>query len=190
MKNKKCSHPEYFISKYRQRSFKCEHFNYKRTLSFELRTVELAILFYWFLNRSPQLKADENSTKVPISSTNFSNKVPISESYHKNVTFPWSFKLLCPLTIKWGSFQFWAKFANIKYLHLLRCLPHAKYNKAVGNSGFKAVLSILKKIWKKPVMFRSEKDISCYIFQKISRKKLILIHEKTPDIITYRWQYY
>ena len=58
------------------RFFKCEKFNYKRPL---LRAVELAILFYWFLNRS---KADENSTIGPISNTNFSNKAPISESYH------------------------------------------------------------------------------------------------------------
>ena len=44
---------------------------------------------YWFSNKpSPWLKADENSSKVPTSNTNFSNKIPISESYHKNVTLP------------------------------------------------------------------------------------------------------
>ena len=40
--------------------------------------VELAIWFYGFLNKSLWLNADENNTKVPISNTNFSNKVPIS----------------------------------------------------------------------------------------------------------------
>ena len=45
------------------------HFNYKRPLFIELQ-------------------ADENSTKVPISSINFSNKVPISESYQENLTLP------------------------------------------------------------------------------------------------------
>ena len=39
---------------------------------------------------------------------------------------------------------------------------------------------------KKYVVFRSEKDISCNIFQNISRTKLILIREKIPDVITYR----
>ena len=45
-------------------------------------------------NRSPFLKADGNSTKVPISNTIFTNKVPISESYYKIVTLPVSLKLL------------------------------------------------------------------------------------------------
>ena len=49
----------------------------------------IAFYIYWFSNKpSPWLKADENSTKVPTSNTNFSNKIPISESYHKNVTLP------------------------------------------------------------------------------------------------------
>ena len=39
---------------------------------------------------------------------------------------------------------------------------------------------------KKYVVFTSEKDISCNIFQNISRAKLILIREKIPDVITYR----
>ena len=63
------------------------------------------------------------------------------------------------------------------------CLPHAKDNKAVENSGFKAVLLIFNKIWKKPIVFTSERDISCYIFQNISRKKLILIHEKMTILL-------
>ena len=46
LKNKKCSKTESFISKiYRQRFFRCENFNYKRPLFFELRAVELAISF-------------------------------------------------------------------------------------------------------------------------------------------------
>ena len=31
-------------------------------------------------------------------------------------------------------------------------------------------------------MFAFERDIPCYIFQNISRTKLIAIHEKIPDI--------
>ena len=40
------------------------------------------------------------------------------------------------------------------------------------------------KLKKKFVVLASERDISCYIFQNISRTKLILIHKKVPDIIT------
>ena len=53
-----------------------------------------------------------------------------------------------------------------------------------------AVLSIFNKIWKKSVVFTSERDISCYIFENIGRTKLILTHKKIHDIITCRWQYY
>ena len=43
----KFSSPECFISKkYKQRRLRCENFNYKRSLIFELRAVELAIWFY------------------------------------------------------------------------------------------------------------------------------------------------
>ena len=42
------------------------------------------------------------------------------------------------------------------------------------------------KFEKKYVVFTSEKDISCNIFQNISHTKLILIREKIPDVITYR----
>ena len=66
------------------------------------------------------------------------------------------------------------------------CLPHTKYNKAVGNSGFKGLLSIFNKNWKSPVEFTSERDIFCYIFQNISRTKPVVIHDKIPDIMTYR----
>ena len=127
--------------------FRSENFIYKRRFFFELRAVVLAISFYWFLNRSPKLKADENSTKVPFSNTNFSNKILISEIFHKNVILPESLKILCPFTVKWRLFQFLAKFVknlfhwlifftytNIRYLHLLMCLLHAKDNKTVANS--------------------------------------------------------
>ena len=36
------------------------------------------------------------------------------------------------------------------------------------------------------VVFASERDIFCYIFQNICRAKLILIHENMHDIITNR----
>ena len=42
-----------------------------------------------------------------------------------------------------------------------------------------AVLSIFKEI---SVGFAFERDISFYMFQNISCTKLILIHEKIPDI--------
>ena len=42
------------------------------------------------------------------------------------------------------------------------------------------------KFEKKYVVFTSEKDISCNIFQNISRTKVILIRERIPDVITYR----
>ena len=113
----------FFISKkYRQRFFRFENFDYKRPLFFELRAVELAILFCCFL--------------------------PISENYHKNVTLPECLTFLCPLTVKLQCFQFLAKFVenlfhwliffnftNIRYLHLLMCLLHAKDNKAVNRRG-------------------------------------------------------
>ena len=41
-----------------------------------------------------------NSTKASIFDTNFHNKVPISESQHKNITLPISLKFLCPLMVK------------------------------------------------------------------------------------------
>ena len=78
--------------------------------------VELAIWFYWFLNKSLWLNADENNTKVPISKTNFNNKVPISKIYYKNVTLPENMKLLCPVTVNWQPFHFSVKFLkNHKY---------------------------------------------------------------------------
>ena len=40
----------------------------------ELQAVEINISFYWFSNRSPLLTIDGNSTKVPTSNTNFSDK--------------------------------------------------------------------------------------------------------------------
>ena len=49
-----------------------------------------------------------------------------------------------------------------------------------------AVLSIFNEIFKKSVVFVSERDTSYNIFQKISRTKLILIHENVPDIVTNR----
>ena len=76
------------------------------------------------------------------------------------------------------------------------CLLHAKDNKAVANSDLESfdsnmvVLSIFNEIWKKSVMFASERDMSCYIFQNISITKLVVIHEKIPgipDIVTNRW---
>ena len=85
--------------RYRRRSFRSENFNYEKPFLFELRAVELAILFYLFLNRSPWLKADENNTKVQISNTNFNNKVPNTESSYKNVILSQSLKLLRPLTL-------------------------------------------------------------------------------------------
>ena len=146
-KNEKCSNPECFISKKcRQRFFKYENFTYRRTLLFELLAVELAILLQSFLNRSPWLKADENSTKVLISTTNFSNKIPISENY-QNLS-----NLFCQISLR-QLILF--KFTNITCLHLLMSLPNAKYNKAVGNSGFKVVLSIFNKIWKNSVVLTS-----------------------------------
>ena len=42
------------------------------------------------------------------------------------------------------------------------------------------------KFEKKSVMSTSQRDISCYIFQNISHTKLIVIHDKIPDIITNR----
>ena len=111
-----------------------------------------------------------------------------------------SFRLLCPLTIKWRLLWLLAKFVknlfywlilfsftNIRYLHLLKCLLRAKDNKAVTNSGSNsmAVLSIFSKILGKICHVQSERDIPCYIFQNISRTKLILIHEKIPNIIRY-----
>ena len=71
-------------------------------------------------------------------------KYQISESYHKNLTLLESFKVLCPLAIKWWPFHFLAEsvwnlfhwlilfnFTNIRYLHLLMCLLHAKDKQAV-----------------------------------------------------------
>ena len=46
-KNKKCSNPEFFISKkYGQRFFKSENFSYEGPLFIELQAGELAISFY------------------------------------------------------------------------------------------------------------------------------------------------
>ena len=69
------------IKKYRQRSFRSKNFNYERPFCFESQAIELTISIHWFLYRSSLLKTVENSTKVPISNTNFSNKVPVSEGY-------------------------------------------------------------------------------------------------------------
>ena len=60
-----------------------------------------------------------------------------------------------------------------------------------GNFGNKMmVLWILNEIWKKSVVFASERDISFYIFQTISCTKLILTHEKIHDIMTNGWKYF
>ena len=78
--------------------------------------------------------------KCPISNTSFTNKVPISETYHKNITLTETLKLLCPLTIKWRLFQLLAKFVknaffcsiyynftNIIYLFLLMYVICSKF---------------------------------------------------------------
>ena len=74
-------------------------------------------MLYYFSNRPPYLKADENSTKVPISNNNFSNKIPICESYHKNVTLHETFKLLYPLPISVENLSIFSKICQ-KYFSL------------------------------------------------------------------------
>ena len=148
LKNENCSNLEFSVSKnYRQIVFTSEIFKYKKPPLFQLWAVELANLFYWYLHMSPWLNANGNSTKAPISNTNFSNKVQISESYHKIITLTGNFKLLCSLTVEWRPFQFLAKFvkicfhwlmfsaSKIRYFHLLMCLLHAKGNTAAAISG-------------------------------------------------------
>ena len=111
-KKKNWSNPQFLISKkYRQKFFRLENFNYKRPLFFELHAVELAILFM----DSEIGHANQKQMKialVPIYNTSFSKKVPVFKSCHKNVTLPKSLKLLCPLTVKWWSFQFFQKFVK------------------------------------------------------------------------------
>ena len=73
LKNKKCSNSAIFISKkYKQIFFRSENFNYKIPILFELQTVEL-----------------------PISYTNFNNKIPISESFFSRPISVWS--LFCAI---------------------------------------------------------------------------------------------
>ena len=48
---------------------------------------------------------------------------------------------------------------------------------------FEGKMEVLSNFNEMSVMFASERDIFCYIFQTICRTKLILIHEKIPDII-------
>ena len=62
-------------------------------------TCKLAILFNWFLNRSPEIKANGNSTKLPTSNTNFGKKVTISESHHNTLTLLKRLKFLWPLAV-------------------------------------------------------------------------------------------
>ena len=45
-------------------------------------------------------------------------------------------------------------------------------------------LSVINEIWNKSAVFGSEKDINFNIFQNITCAKLVLIHEKIPNIIT------
>ena len=61
--------------------FTFENFNNKIPFFFELQAVELAISFCWVLK--------------------------IFESYHKNITFPQSWKFMCLLTVQ--PFQYLAK---------------------------------------------------------------------------------
>ena len=103
-------------------------------------------------------------------------KVTIKMQPYLKVNFQISnFSKICPKFFYWLRFF---NFTNIKKLHLLICPLHTKDNKAVSNSGYGifnikwAVFSVFKKI----VVCTSERDI-CYIFQNISRTKLILIHE-------------
>ena len=72
------------------------------------------------------------------------------------------------------------------------CLLHTKDNKAVANSGSG---KLIVKWWSIPfstkfeqclLVFASERNISYYIFQNISRRKLIVTHEKIPDTIKNR----
>ena len=65
------------------------------------RSEILVTLTFWSL----LLSAYENRAKVPISNTNFSNKVSTSESYHKNEPLSKSLKLLCSLNVKGGPFN-------------------------------------------------------------------------------------
>ena len=51
------------------------------------------------------MKPNEHSTKVPTSYTNFSDKVPISESYYKNVTLSERLKLPVSIDHKMAAFS-------------------------------------------------------------------------------------
>ena len=127
------------------------------------------------------------------------------KSYHKNVTLPQSLKLPCPLNVKMLPFKLLEKFVknifhwlifchfiNIRYLHFLICLLDTKETRQWQIQNLEsfdskmAVIPIFNDIWKKLIVFASERDISSYIFQN-SRTKLILKHEKIPDIVTNRW---
>ena len=83
-------------------------------------------MLYYFSNRPPYLKADENSTKVTISNTNFSNKIPICESYHKNLTLPETFKLLYSLPISVANLSIFSKICQ-KYYSLADIVQLLKY---------------------------------------------------------------
>ena len=81
--------------------------------------------------KDDKLKADKNSTKVPISNVNFSNKILISEGFNENVILLECLKILCPLTVKWRLFQFLAKFVFLSFLSFYQfkqqsSIPHTK----------------------------------------------------------------
>ena len=109
------------------------------------------------------------------------------ESYHKNVTLPKSFKLLCPLTTKWRPFQFLAKFVenviladNVQFhkYQVIGFINVPATHKRQQGSGKFNIWKVLKVNWrsfqfstkfeKKSIVFTSERDISCYIFQNVT----------------------
>ena len=133
-------------------------------------------------------------------------KVPICESYRKNLTLRERLKLPVSIDREMAALSI----LNIIYqksFSLADIFPFHKYqviaffnvlatSKRQQSSGKFRIWKVLIVKWpsfqfsakfeKKIVMSASERDISCYIFQNISRTKLIVIHEKIPDIITNR----
>ena len=79
------------------------------------------------------------------------------------------------------------KYQLLAFINVSTTLKRQQGSVQIQNlESFDSKMAIFSVIRKKFVVFGSERDISCYIFQNIRHTKLILIHEKVPGIITNR----
>ena len=94
------------------------------------------------------------------------------------VHWPWIFSKICQKSFSLSYIYQIRKFQVLAFINV----------RTTGDlESFEGKMEALSIFNEMSVVFASERDIFCYIFQNICRAKLILIHENIHDIITNTW---